>query len=122
SPRALLVISGHWEAAVPTVTSGQAPPLVYDYQGFPPHTYELRWPAPGSPALADRVRSLLQDADMESSADATRGFDHGVFVPLKLVFPDAQLPTVQLSLQAGLDPAIHIAMGRALSPLRNEGV
>jgi aromatic ring-opening dioxygenase catalytic subunit (LigB family) len=121
-PRAMLVVSAHWEAPVPTVTSSPAPPLLFDYYGFPPHTYELRWPAPGSPQLAAQVRSLLSDACIESGADALRGLDHGVFVPLKLVYPDAQVPTVQLSLRAGLDPREHLAMGRALAPLRDEGV
>jgi aromatic ring-opening dioxygenase catalytic subunit (LigB family) len=121
-PRALLVISGHWEAPAPTVTAGQAPPLIYDYYGFPPHTYELAWPAPGSPQLAAQVRERLRDAGIESRADATRGFDHGVFVPLKVAFPDADLPTVQLSLRVGLDPAQHLDLGRALAPLRDDGV
>src|ERR1700676_1811401 len=82
SPRALLVVSAHWEAPVPTVTSSAAPPLIYDYSGFPPHTYELRWPAPGSPELATRAQTLLKSAGIESQANATRGFDHGVFIPL----------------------------------------
>ena len=122
APRALLVVSAHWEAPVPTVTSSAAPPLLYDYYGFPPHTYELRWPALGSPDLATRVRGLLSKAGIESGEDAKRGFDHGVFVPLKLTYPDAQLPTVQLSLRAGLQPREHLAIGRALAPLRDEGV
>jgi aromatic ring-opening dioxygenase catalytic subunit (LigB family) len=121
-PRALLVVSAHWEAPVPTVTTSAAPPLLYDYSGFPPHTYELKWPAPGAPELASRVRQLLSGAGFESGEDGKRGFDHGVFVPLKLSYPDAQVPTVQLSLRAGLDPAEHLAMGRALAPLRDEGV
>jgi aromatic ring-opening dioxygenase catalytic subunit (LigB family) len=121
-PQALLVISAHWEEAVPTVMTAPAPPLLFDYYGFPPHTYQLKWPAPGSPELAARVRSLLSGAGIESAADGNRGFDHGVFVPLLLAFPSADVPTVQLSLRAGLDPAEHIAIGRALAPLRNEGV
>jgi aromatic ring-opening dioxygenase catalytic subunit (LigB family) len=121
-PKALLVVSAHWEADVPTVTSAPAPKLVYDYYGFPPHTYELTWPAPGSPELAARVRALLDAAGIASKSDDARGFDHGVFVPLKVAFPDASVPTVQLSLRAGLDPAEHLAIGRALAPLRDEGV
>jgi aromatic ring-opening dioxygenase catalytic subunit (LigB family) len=117
APKALLVISGHWEAPTPTVTSGEKPELIYDYYGFPPQTYELKWPAPGQPALAKRVVELLGEA----RADPKRGFDHGVFIPLKVAFPDAQIPTVQLSMR-GLDPAAHLAMGRALAPLRDEGV
>jgi aromatic ring-opening dioxygenase catalytic subunit (LigB family) len=121
-PRALLVVSAHWEAQVPTVTSSTAPPLLYDYYGFPPSTYELKWPAPGAPELATRVRSLLEGAGIESASDASRGFDHGVFIPLKVSYPEAHLKTVQLSLQVGLDPHEHLAIGRALAPLRDEGV
>ena len=122
SPRALLVISAHWEAAVPTILASTHPPLLYDYNGFPPHTYELEWAAPGSPELATRIAALLAAAGIESATDTKRGFDHGVFIPLKLAYPDAQLPTVQLSLRADLDPAAHLAIGRALAPLRDEGV
>lgn len=122
APRAILVISGHWEEARPTVNAGAAPPLLFDYGGFPAHTYQLTWPAPGDPALAERVRVLLGEAGIASGADAARGWDHGVFVPLKVMFPAAEIPTVQLSLQHGLDPATHLAIGRALRPLREEGV
>jgi aromatic ring-opening dioxygenase catalytic subunit (LigB family) len=121
-PTALLVISAHWEERVPTVMSAEAPPMLYDYYGFPDETYKLQWPAPGSPAIAARVRELLGAARIESATNSERGFDHGTFVPLKLAYPDAQIPTVQLSLQAGLDPAQHLAIGRALAPLRDEGV
>ena len=120
-PKALLVISGHWEAREFTVQSNPAPPL-FDYNGFPQHTYELTWPAPGDPALATRVGELLQGAGFETGTDTARGFDHGVFVPLKLVFPEADIPTVQLSLRSDLDPDAHLAVGRALAPLRDEGV
>jgi aromatic ring-opening dioxygenase catalytic subunit (LigB family) len=122
APRALLVVSAHWEAPVPTVTSAAAPPLLFDYYNFPPHTYKLRWPAPGSPELAARIRHLLGEAGIQSAADAERGYDHGVFVPLLLSYPEAQVPTVQLSLRADLDPAAHLEIGRALAPLRDEGV
>jgi len=121
-PRALLVVSAHWEQAVPTVMSAPHPPMLYDYVGFPPASYELQWPAPGDPALAARVRALLGDAGMASAEDDARGFDHGTFVPLMLTYPDADVPTVQLSLRRGLDPAEHLALGRALRPLRDEGV
>lgn len=121
-PRAILVVSGHWEETVPKVNAGAKPPLLFDYGGFPEHTYRLTWPAPGDPALAARVGVLLNLAGIDSGADATRGWDHGVFVPLKVMFPDATIPTVQLSLQRGLDPAAHLAIGRALAPLRREGV
>ncbi|MGF1624680.1 MAG: DODA-type extradiol aromatic ring-opening family dioxygenase [Alphaproteobacteria bacterium] len=121
-PRAVLVVSGHWEEAQPTVNSGAHPPLLFDYYGFPEHTYRLHYPAPGSPALAGRVRSLLQASGIPSGEDAERGFDHGVFVPFMLMYPQADMPIVQLSLQQELDPAAHLAIGRALAPLRDEGV
>jgi aromatic ring-opening dioxygenase catalytic subunit (LigB family) len=122
TPRALLVISAHWEEARPTVMSGKQPPLLFDYYGFPEESYQLTWPAPGEPALAKRVRDLLGAAGIESAENTERGYDHGTFVPLKLTYPDAEIPTVQLSLKAGLDPREHLAIGRALAPLRDEGV
>lgn len=122
SPKALLVVSAHWEEPVPTVMTSPRPPLLYDYSGFPPESYQLTWPAPGDPALADRVRALLASAGFSSAENAARGFDHGTFVPLKLTYPDAHIPTVQLSLKRGLDPAEHLALGRAIAPLRDEGV
>ena len=122
APRALLVISAHWEERVPTVMTGAAPPLLFDYNGFPDHTYKLTWPAPGAPQLATRIRELLDRAGIPSASDDQRGFDHGVFVPLKLAYPEASIPTLQLSLTTGLDPVHHLAIGRALAPLRDEGV
>lgn len=122
TPTALLVVSAHWEMGVPTVLSSAAPPLLFDYYGFPSHTYELTWPAPGSPELAMRVAGLLAREGIESKRETERGFDHGVFIPLKLAYPDARVPTVQLSLVNGLDPKAHLAIGRALMPLRDEGV
>jgi aromatic ring-opening dioxygenase catalytic subunit (LigB family) len=121
-PRAVLVISAHWEEPVPTVMSGVRPPMLYDYYGFPPESYQLTWPAPGEPKLAARVRELLGKGGFETAEDTERGFDHGTFVPLKLTYPDADVPTVQLSLKQGLHPKEHLAMGRALQPLRDEGV
>ena len=121
-PRAILVISGHWEAAQPTVNSGATPPLLYDYGGFPDHTYRLQWPSPGSPELAAEIRERLAAAGIASVSDSRRGWDHGVFVPFKVMFPQADIPVVQLSLQQGLDPATHIAIGRALTSLRQDGV
>jgi len=121
-PKALLVISAHWEERVPTVMNGAHPPMLYDYYGFPPDSYKIQWPAPGHPELAARVRSLLEGARFETAADPARGYDHGTFVPMKLAYPDADVPVVQLSLVRGLDPATHLAMGRALAPLRDEGV
>ena len=121
-PKALLVISAHWEAAIPTVMTAAQPPMLYDYYGFPPASYQITWPAPGSPALAARVQSLLEAAGIASATDDKRGFDHGTFIPLKLSYPDAHLPTIQLSLRHDLDPEAHLALGRALAPLRDEGV
>ena len=121
-PRAILIVSGHWEEARFTLNRGAAPDLLFDYHGFPEHTYRLRWDAPGAPALADRVAGLLADAGFPTEADSVRGWDHGVFVPMKVALPGADIPTLQLSLRADLDPAAHIAAGHALAPLRDEGV
>jgi len=121
-PRAVLVVSAHWQEDCPTVNAAAFPPLLFDYSGFPPQTYQLTWPAPGSPALALRVQELLEGAGIANAQNEARGWDHGVFVPMKVMFPDAGLPVVQLSLQRGLSPEIHLAIGRALKPLRREGV
>jgi aromatic ring-opening dioxygenase catalytic subunit (LigB family) len=121
-PRAVLMISAHWEEPVPTVMTAARPPMLYDYSGFPPESYQITWPAPGEPALAARVQSLLRAHGIESGASPDRGYDHGAFVPLKLTWPDADMPTIQLSLKEGLDPSQHLAIGRALAPLRDEGV
>ena len=121
-PRAILTISGHWEEDVPTVNAGAFPPLLFDYGGFPDYTYQLMWPAPGEPDFAARTRALLSTAGIPNRSEPARGWDHGVFVPLKVMVPDADIPLVQLSLQRGLDPATHLAIGRALNPLRREGV
>jgi aromatic ring-opening dioxygenase catalytic subunit (LigB family) len=118
-PRAVLMVSAHWEEARPTVMTAARPPMHY---GFPEESYRITWPAPGNPELAGRVRSLLDAQGFETAASAERGFDHGTFVPMKLAWPEADIPTVQLSLKQGLNPAEHLAMGRALAPLRDEGV
>ncbi|MGV3742175.1 MAG: DODA-type extradiol aromatic ring-opening family dioxygenase [Burkholderiaceae bacterium] len=121
-PKAVLVISGHWEADVFTVSTAEYPGMEYDYYGFPEHTYRIRYPAPGSPALAARVRELLAGAGIASAEDSNRGFDHGTFVPLELMYPDADVPVVMLSLKSSYDPQEHMRVGRALAPLREEGV
>ena len=121
-PRALLVVSAHWEEEVPTLMTAERPGMLYDYYGFPPDAYTITWPAPGDPGLAARVGELLGAAGFPSAADPDRGFDHGTFIPLKVSYPDADIPAVQLSLQAGLDPEQHLNLGRALAPLRDEGV
>ncbi len=121
-PRAILVVSAHWEAPVFTVNAAANPQLLYDYNGFPPHTYELQYPAPGAPALAERVVGLLKDAGIASATTQSRGYDHGVFIPLMFINPPADIPVLQLSLRTGLDPAEHLRVGEALAPLRDEGV
>jgi aromatic ring-opening dioxygenase catalytic subunit (LigB family) len=117
-----LVISAHWEEKVPTVMTSPNPPMFYDYYGFPPDSYTIQWPAPGDPILAGRVEELLAQAGFDTKENPERGFDHGTFVPFKLSWPKADIPTVQLSLIHNLDPAQHIALGKALAPLRDEGV
>lgn len=121
-PKAVLVISGHWQEDNFTVNAGAQPPLLFDYYGFPEHTYQLTYPAPGSPELAKRVQTLLTDAGFPTNLDTQRGFDHGVFIPFKLIYPDADIPVVQLSMKNGLDPAEHLRAGEALQALRDEGV
>ena len=121
-PRAILIVSGHWETPGFSLTADPKPGLVYDYYGFPPHTYSLRYGAPGSPELAARAAALLTAAGFPANLDPHRGLDHGVFVPLKVVYPDADVPVVELSLDEGLDAARHLAVGRALAPLRDEGI
>lgn len=114
---AIVVISAHWEEELATVTSGANPSLIYDYYGFPEAAYKLQYPAPGSPALARRIGALLDAAGIPNRQDARRGFDHGVFIPLMLMYPEATTPVVQVSLVKGLDPDLHIRMGLALAPL-----
>ncbi len=121
-PKAILVISGHWEESTFTVQTNPRPPMLYDYSGFPAHTYELKYPAPGSPQLAQRVKELLTAANIPVREDSQRGFDHGLFVPFMMIYPQADIPIIELSLQRNLDPKAHFELGRALAPLRNEGV
>lgn len=121
-PKAVLMISAHWEESRATVSTAAQPGMLFDYYGFPAHTYQLRYPADGSPELARRVQTLLSKAGIETGADEQRGFDHGVFVPMLKIDPEASLPVVMLSLCHDLDPAHHLAIGAALAPLRDEGV
>ena len=121
-PKAILMVSAHWLESSFDVTSGAAPELIYDYYGFPPHTYLLKYPAPGEPQLAARITALLGQAGLPSKVNPSRGFDHGMFIPLMLMFPDADIPVVQLSLNSNLDPQIHLQLGQALTTLRDEGV
>ncbi len=121
-PDALLVVSAHWEETVPTITAGQAPSLIYDYYGFPEESYHIQYPCVGEPVLAEEVRQLLGTAGIESRMDEARGFDHGLFVPLKIMYPEADIPCVQLSLVGTLDPTKHIEMGKALASLSAQRV
>jgi aromatic ring-opening dioxygenase catalytic subunit (LigB family) len=122
TPKAILVISGHWEEKEFTVMSTPEPPMIYDYFGFPEHTYHIHYRAPGAPALALRVQQLLSIAGFATNLDSSRGFDHGTYVPLFVAFPKADIPVIQLSMKSNYDPATHLAAGRALQPLRSEGV
>lgn len=121
-PKAILVVSAHWEAPAFLLSGADRPGLLYDYHGFPAHTYALTWPAPGAPALARHASALLRDAGLTAGIDMDRGWDHGVFVPMKVAFPDANIPCVAMSLAIGLEPALHLRAGRALASLRDEGV
>ncbi len=121
-PKAILVITGHWEAAEFTVSTAAQPPMEYDYSGFPAHTYQIQYPAPGSPELAARIAALLAASGVQVRTDPERGFDHGTFVPVGLMYPDAEVPVVMLSLKSSYDPQEHIRIGQALAPLRDEGV
>ncbi len=121
-PKAVLMISAHWEEPEFTVMAHPNPPMLYDYSNFPENTYRVQYPAPGAPQLAGRVRGLLEAAGIAARLDAGRGFDHGAFVPMAVMYPQADVPLLQLSLKAGLDPRQHLAAGRALAPLRKVGV
>jgi aromatic ring-opening dioxygenase catalytic subunit (LigB family) len=121
-PRAVLVVSAHWEEPVATLMTSAHPPMLYDYFNFPPSTYTLQWPAPGATDLAPAVRAMLARSGFDVRADPKRGFDHGTFVPMMLALPKADLPVLQLSLLDDLDPARHLALGEALAPLRDDGV
>lgn len=121
-PRAILMASAHWEAPAFMVTSAEAPSMVYDFSGFPASTYRVRYPAPGSPELAARAVQLLTDAGLPTGADAVRGLDHGSYSVLQPMFPRADVPVVQISLHASLDPGLHLRAGAALASLRDEGV
>lgn len=120
--KGLLIISAHWEENLPTVHFGTQPALLYDYYGFPEYTYRLSWKVRGNPELAQFIENLLQANGFRTRREYQRGYDHGVFVPLMIAFPEPDFPIIQLSLVNTLDPGTHIQMGRALAPLRHEGV
>ncbi len=121
-PTAILAVSAHWEASAFTVGTAERHTLLYDYHGFPPETYALPFAPPGVAALAENVADCLATAGLPVTRDSTRGLDHGVFVPIAVSWPEADIPVVPLSLHAGLEPALHLRAGEALAPLREEGV
>ena len=121
-PRAILVVSAHWETETPSLTAGDTNATIHDFHGFPKELYEIRYPAPGSAWLVERVSNLLEEAGAKVRRDAARGLDHGAWVPLSLVYPDADIPVVQLSVQTRLGPDYHYRLGKLLAPLREEGV
>lgn len=122
TPKAILMISGHWETDEAAVMASPNPPMVYDYYGFPAETYDVVYPAPGAPDIAQKALSLLNKAGIAAHLDSKQGFDHGTFAPLAVMYPEADVPVFQISLLKSYDPAAHFAMGRALAPLRAEGV
>ncbi|HEX4268254.1 MAG TPA: class III extradiol ring-cleavage dioxygenase [Steroidobacteraceae bacterium] len=121
-PEAILMVSGHWEEREFAVMSGAAPPMIYDYGGFPEELYHIRYAAAGSPPLAQRAHSLIQQAGLATRLDAGRGFDHGTYALLAVTHPRADIPVFQVSLRADYDPEAHLRLGQALAPLRDEGV
>ncbi len=121
-PSAIIVISAHWEANIPTITSAANPPLIYDYTGFPEESYHIKYPCSGEPLLANRIHDLLNNAGITSRLDDQRGFDHGLFVPLKIMYPDADIPCVQLSLVNSLRPDEHVKIGQILKGLDYENL
>ena len=121
-PDAILAVSAHWEEPAATLLSAKNPPMLYDYYGFPDQAYSITYPAPGNPELAERVAGMLRKNNISVRMDNQRGFDHGVFIPLKLMYPQADIPVIQLSLIRGLNPAAHVALGRALRELLTENI
>lgn len=121
-PDLIVVISAHWEENVPTLLGSPNPPMFYDYYGFPPETYEVNYPAPGAPEKAAQIAQMLEDAALHAAINPTRGYDHGHFIPLMMMYPEANIPTLQLSLIRGLDPERHLQLGEALRSLLEENV
>lgn len=121
-PDLILVISAHWEEREATLLGEKNPPMFFDYYGFPDEAYQINYPAPGSPDDAERIANLLRTNKIPSRIDAQRGFDHGVYIPLMMMYPQADIPCLQLSLLRGLDPAAHVTMGNILNNLKSENI
>ncbi len=121
-PKAILMISAHWMESTISLTGAQNPELIYDYHGFPPHTYDLQYSAKGDPGLAQEIIKALADSQISAKLDTSRGFDHGMFIPMLLMFPKADIPVIELSLHNNLDPKTHLDLGLALERFRDEGV
>lgn len=121
-PKAIVCVSAHWTSPAPMVNTTPRPDLIYDFGGFPDELYRMTYPAPGDPSLAERITLLLKDQDIGAGQEPVRGLDHGAWVPLKLMYPHADIPVVEMSVQPRLSPAHHLAIGAALRPLREEGV
>jgi aromatic ring-opening dioxygenase catalytic subunit (LigB family) len=122
NPSAILMISAHWQQDQATISSGKYPDLIFDYSGFPAESYQFKYPAPGNPSLAEKVKNLIHTQGLPASLNDQRGFDHGMFVPLMLMYPESQIPCVQLSLLNDLDPQKHIKIGKSLRTLRQENI
>ena len=121
-PKAVLMVTAHWETNLPMLSGNARPSMIYDFGGFPDALYKIQYAAPGEPGVAARAQSLLKDAGFTAGVDGCRGFDHGTWVPLLKMYPDADVPVVQLSVQTALNPHHHFEVGRALAPLTREGV
>ncbi len=122
NPAAIVIVSAHWEEHQVTITGASHPEIIYDYYNFPPETYKIKYPASGHPQLASRIREMINAGGINAHIDEHRGFDHGMFVPLKLIYPEADIPCVQLSMLADLDPLSHIRLGKALAGLREQNI
>lgn len=121
-PSAIIVISAHWEEDAIGIASGESPGIIYDYYGFPEESYSISYPCPGSPGLAKKLGQLYKDSGMSVKLNDKRGFDHGLFVPLKIMYPDADIPCVQVSLKNNLDPEDHIQLGRVLQKIKEKDI